>query len=356
MKKIYQALLLGSVLLTTQCKKSEQPALTNAKLAVTRASMIDTARPAPLSVITIAGSYNVQGNADGTGADARFNYPHGIDIADDGTLYVADLFNNAVRKLTPGGVVTTVNIPTAKDGQKLVYPEKVLLSKDGSLNILAYYDLTPKEQHKFWILKPSGELITPASQVNYYTYIYYNIAKDPYSDYLQTCGERFVTGAENHRQGFTESTEIANGVIGKHPFTPPLDSLNTSSREYAAVTNVFCGYNGVKYIVIRHKYVYKLTKSGVFTRIFRDINFHEIIDFIANKDSRTIYIVDQGAIVSISNNKLTRLVGLSSSSTFSHPDGVGDKAYVLADGIALSKDENTIYFTDNNTIRKLILK
>jgi DNA-binding beta-propeller fold protein YncE len=354
MKKFYQLLLLGSLLLTVACKKNEpQPLANDTQLAL--ASTADT-RPLPLSVITIAGQYNTQGNKDGTGLAAMFNYPHGIDIADDGTLYVADLFNNAVRKVSPTGVVTTLNLPAAKDGQKLLYPEQVLISNDGTITTLANYDLTPVQQHKFWILKPSGELITPASQVNYYTYRYYSIAKDPFSNYLQISGERFVTTAVNHRQGFIESAEIANGIIGKHPYTPPLDSLNTASREYSAITQMFCGYNGVKYIVVRGKYVYKLTQSGVFTRIFRDINFHEIRDLVANKDSRTIYMIDQGSIISITNNKLTHLVGPASVSTISHPDGVGDKAYVFADYMVLSKDENTIFFTDNNTVRKLILK
>ncbi|MBL4676787.1 MAG: hypothetical protein JKY70_11380, partial [Mucilaginibacter sp.] len=92
----------------------------------------------------------------------------------------------------------------------------------------------------------------------------------------------------------------------------------------------------------------------VFTRIYRDINFHEIVDLVATNDSKTIYFVDRGEIVSVSNNKLTKLVGLNGS--FSSPDGVGNKAYVFASYIALSKDESTLYFTDTETVRKLILR
>lgn len=353
MKKFY-LLLLSFFLFATACKKNEDaPVINDNKLAL---AVTPEPKPKPLTVITIAGVYHIQGNQDGSGPEALFNYPRGIDLADDGNLYVADLFNDAIRKVSPTGVVTTLNIPAAKDGQKLQLPEKVLILKDGTINILANNSLTAVEQHKFWILKPSGDLLTPASQVNYYTYLYFCIAKDPFSQYLQISGQRSVTNSPNQRQGFIESAEITDGIIGKHPYIPPADSLNAGSREYSQITQVYCGYNGVKYIVVRGKYVYKLTQSGVFTRIFRDIDFHEIRDLTASKDSRTIYMIDQGSIVSITNNKLTHLVGPISLPVKGQYDGVGKDAYVFADYLVLSKDENTIYFTDENTVRKLILK
>jgi sugar lactone lactonase YvrE len=57
-------------------------------------------------VSTLAGG--VGGYQDGIGADARFNRPQGIDIDGSGNLYVCDLYNNRIRKVSPTGVVTTV--------------------------------------------------------------------------------------------------------------------------------------------------------------------------------------------------------------------------------------------------------
>jgi sugar lactone lactonase YvrE len=59
-------------------------------------------------VRTIAGG-NEPGMIDaGTGQDARFDTPCGIAVAADGALLVADTGNNRLRRVEPGGAVTTI--------------------------------------------------------------------------------------------------------------------------------------------------------------------------------------------------------------------------------------------------------
>lgn len=58
-------------------------------------------------VTTFAGLMGSSGSADGTGTSARFNTPHGICIDSSNNLWVADIGNNTIRKITPAGVVTT---------------------------------------------------------------------------------------------------------------------------------------------------------------------------------------------------------------------------------------------------------
>ncbi|MCL2724727.1 MAG: NHL repeat-containing protein [Polyangiaceae bacterium] len=60
------------------------------------------------SVSTLAGSGAQGPLTDGTGDLAAFNGPYGLAIGADNNLYVADRGNNAIRKVSPAGEVTTL--------------------------------------------------------------------------------------------------------------------------------------------------------------------------------------------------------------------------------------------------------
>jgi sugar lactone lactonase YvrE len=80
---------------------------------------------------------------DGTGEQARFFAPCGMAIDDKDNLYVADAENHRIRKITPGGVVTTLagsgpsgkSIRAFADGPaattRLNTPTEVALGDDG---------------------------------------------------------------------------------------------------------------------------------------------------------------------------------------------------------------------------------
>ena len=69
--------------------------------------------PAPVwaqgaTVTTLAGTAGVPGSADGVGAAASFSGPYGVACDAAGNVYVADIDNNAIRKITPAGLVSTL--------------------------------------------------------------------------------------------------------------------------------------------------------------------------------------------------------------------------------------------------------
>lgn len=74
------------------------------------------------TVSTIAGSTD-PGYVNDVKANARFYSPQGIAVDAQGNVYVSDFGNNAIRKITPDGAVSTLaggNGPGYADGQGLV--------------------------------------------------------------------------------------------------------------------------------------------------------------------------------------------------------------------------------------------
>lgn len=72
------------------------------------------------TVSTLAGG--APGHADGPGSLARFNTPSGLAMTDSGALLVADTGNNAIRRVTPDGSVSTIagtTEPGYRDGSAL---------------------------------------------------------------------------------------------------------------------------------------------------------------------------------------------------------------------------------------------
>jgi len=66
-------------------------------------------------VVTTFAGQTTSGSADGTGTAASFNAPIGITIDSSDNLYVTDMYNNEIRKITTAGVVTTI-IGTTSSG------------------------------------------------------------------------------------------------------------------------------------------------------------------------------------------------------------------------------------------------
>ncbi len=99
--------------------------------------------PAQESVRRLAGVPETPGSADGTNITARFNDPAGIAIAADGTVFVADNQNHAIRHIGTNGVVTTLagllGTPGSADGSRTTArfdsPTGLALGPDGAIYV-----------------------------------------------------------------------------------------------------------------------------------------------------------------------------------------------------------------------------
>jgi hypothetical protein len=113
-------------------------------------------------VTTIAGQ-QLAGSNNGTGTDARFNNPHGVCVDNTGNLFIADNLNNRIRKITPAGVVTTFagnGTPGSLDGTgtaaTLNNPWGLTIDKDNNLYIADTFG------HKIRKITPAGVVTTVA--------------------------------------------------------------------------------------------------------------------------------------------------------------------------------------------------
>jgi sugar lactone lactonase YvrE len=106
------------------------------------------------AVTTIAGT-GVAGFADGAANEAMFDTPCGIAVDKQGNLFVADTGNNAIRKITRQGEVTTFaknNEGEQNSDARLSYPVGLALTQDGFLFV------SNQNSGRIQMITPVGEI------------------------------------------------------------------------------------------------------------------------------------------------------------------------------------------------------
>ncbi len=92
------------------------------------------------TVTTIAGS-GAAGSVNGTGTAASFNSPQGIALDATGNIYVADYGGNMIRKIAPGGIVSTFagkgsqGLRDTTVADSVIFNEPAALTVDASGNV-----------------------------------------------------------------------------------------------------------------------------------------------------------------------------------------------------------------------------
>ncbi|MEZ0184746.1 NHL repeat-containing protein, partial [Flavobacterium oncorhynchi] len=165
---------------------------------VAESNIIRKINPAGV-VTTLAGSTN--GNTDGTGTTAKFNTPTGVAVDASGNVYVADMSNHNIRKITPAGEVTTLAGSTSgfADGAgtaaKFSYPYGVAVDASGNVYVGDYFN------NKIRKITPGGEVTTLAGSTGGFADGAGTAAKfsSPYGVAVDASGNVYVAEYGNHK-------------------------------------------------------------------------------------------------------------------------------------------------------------
>jgi sugar lactone lactonase YvrE len=192
-------------------------------------------------VTTFAGG-GAAGNADGIGTAARFNYPTGLAGDIYGNIYVADYANNAIRKITPSAVVTTIT----NTGLNLPYG----LAVDANNNIIVadtYNNLIKKVSQYGGVTIIAGNGGTSLTDGNGTAASFYL----PYGVVLDRFGNIYVTDRNNN-------------AIRKITPTGDVTTITHNTNIYKP-TSITIDSIGTLYVANGRGFISKVTTTGVST-------------------------------------------------------------------------------------------
>jgi hypothetical protein len=328
-------------------------------------------------VATVAGLANSPGSADGTGGGAQFNKPQKAAADSAGNLYVVDTYNHILRKITPAGMVTTlaggVGVTGTNDGPgteaRFNYPLGVAEDSTGSVYVADTYN------HSIRKVTPGGVVTTLAgtpgvSGTNNGTG---TAAKfdHPWSLAVGTNGTVYVADCYNH---VIRKITIAGAVTtfaGKMSTSGSANGSATSARFYYPV-GVAVGSGGTLYVAdYENSLIRKITSSGTVSTLAGTAGssgstngtgsaarFDQPFDVAADLNSGLVYVADSGnqLIRKITSaGVVTTLAGQAVTS--GSANGAGSVARFNIPSGAVVDGNLNVYISDygNEVVRKISL-
>jgi serine/threonine protein kinase/sugar lactone lactonase YvrE len=298
--------------------------------------------PPRFSPPIIAGAIGAAGASDGTGSQARFSFPSALAVDSAGYIYVADMGNNTIRKISPSGDVRTLagqaGQPGRIDGEgaraRFTAPSGIAVDDAGNVYVAEFASGTIRK------ISPQGSVsLLAGSSGNPGS----NDAKgdnarfrNPWSVAVDKSGNVYVADKDNFVIRQITADGRVTTIAGK-PNVPGFVDGNRAAARFKDPHGVAVDYFGDVYVADgANQAVRKISKSGDVTTLASGLSNPESIalDAVGN-----VYVADSLGIHKISNGKVELLPPLLLASS---PDGPA--AY--ADGIAVDS-RGTVYIADS---------
>ncbi|AMR34259.1 hypothetical protein A0256_23800 [Mucilaginibacter sp. PAMC 26640] len=303
------------LLYLTACKREDavKPTVNN-PLATTHVESLAV----QITPLLVAGKAGSSGFTDGVGSAARFKSITGIFVDGDGTLYICDSGNQAVRRISIQNKVTTLNIAPEYFGE-IEFSEApfyVAVLNNGTVGISA---------NKKLVLYKDGAVIKSFSNADNGIGLVGGLDEDPTGTFFYMTHTFFNLPANQI------TTYL--GTIKKNQLSSSFTKISDEKSAYQLHTSSV----GVKYLSSNGG-LYTIGSTGL-NRVYADLNTGVIHAYAVNKAGNTVYLTtgDNGDIKMIKNNQLTTIYNGAQ-----------------ANGIALANSEKYLYYTSgDNTVRRI---
>ncbi|GEM_PF-2696483 len=218
------------------------------------------------TVSTLAGTQGIKANLDGTGSAARFSSPMGITVnTSSGHFYISD--NDFIREITPDGLVTTLagGGPSRADGTGNAagfhLPEGIAVSPDGSIYVADNLNFTVRK------VSPNGAVSTVAGLASDFGLVNGPAAQarffEPMGVAADASGQVFVADTSNSviRKIATDGavTTVAGPVVDN---TAP---LNSAARSFSKPQGIAVDSAGSLYVADTANHCIRKITSGTVT-------------------------------------------------------------------------------------------
>jgi serine/threonine protein kinase/sugar lactone lactonase YvrE len=298
------------------------PPVTQALTSVVTPVVTPTVTPPRFSPPIIVGAIGVAGASDGLGSQARFSSPSALAVDSAGYIYVADMGNNTIRKISPSGDVRTLAGMAGKAGEidgegagaRFTAPSGIAVDNSGNVYVAEFASDTIRK------ISPGGSVILLAGSPGNPDW---KDAKgdnahfrNPWSVAVDKSGNVFVADMDN----FVIRQITSDGRVATLAGKPGLAGFADGNRNAARFNDphgIAVDEIGNVYVTdTANQAVRKISTSGNVTTIARGLSNPESI---AVDSFGAVYVTDSFGIHKIGNGKMELLPPLLLTSNLDGP-------------------------------------